>query len=431
MTTSCRAAAAQVIAAVLGGQSLNRALPAGLASVAATDRSLLQQLCYGTLRDAPRLQALLAQLLEKPLRARDQDIQGLLLVGLYQLEGSRVPDHAAVATTVGASRELGKPWARGLANAVLRRFLRERESLLAAIDTAAASAHSEWLYARLKQQWPEACAGILAANNQPPPMTLRVNTQRVSRDGYLAQLADAGLDGRAGNLAPQAVYLATGTDVQALPGFNEGHVSVQDEAPQLAAALLGAQPGERILDACAAPGGKTCHILELQPGLQSLLAMDIDAARLDRVRDNLQRLGLGAQCLQGDGAQPPASLAETPFDRILVDAPCSASGVIRRHPDIKLLRREADLANLQREQGRILRGLWPLLRPGGVLLYVTCSVLDEENSQVIEAFLASRPDASAEPIAVNRGQTTAHGRQLLPEIDGPDGMFYAMLRKAA
>lgn len=431
MTTSVRATAARVVAAILQGQSLNSALPDGLAAVAPTDRSLLQQLCYGTLRDAPRLQILLAQLLDKPLKARDLDIQGLLLVGLYQLEGSRVPDHAAVATSVEATRELHKPWARGLTNAVLRRFLRERHNLVTALDEQQASAHSEWLFKRLKRQWPHAYAGIIAANNHQPPMTLRVNAQRVSRAVYLERLADAGINARAGSLAPQAVYLETGTDVQTLPGFAGGDVSVQDEAPQLAALLLQAQPGERILDACAAPGGKTCHILELQPALQTLVAMDIDAARLARVGENLKRLGLNAECVAGDGARPPASLGETFFDRILVDAPCSASGVIRRHPDIKLLRREADLSALERRQGSILQGLWPLLRPGGVLLYVTCSVLYEENSQVVDAFLAGNPDASSEPFAVSWGEPLAHGRQLLPAIAGADGMFYAALRKAA
>ncbi|MEZ5568413.1 MAG: 16S rRNA (cytosine(967)-C(5))-methyltransferase RsmB [Halioglobus sp.] len=441
MTANTRAVAAQVIAAVLQGQSLSQALPPGLDRVAAADRGLLQQLCYGTLRDAPRLQALLARLLDKPLRKRDIDVQALLLLGLYQLEGSRIPDHAAVATTVDASRQMQKTWAGGLTNAILRRFLRERDTLLTTLTAAEASAHPGWLLARLEAQWPQRAAGIIAANNSQPPMTLRVNARLTTRADYLQELAAAGIEARAGLLAPQAVYLDAGIDVHALPGFTEGRVSVQDEAAQLAAVLLGAQPGERVLDACAAPGGKACHLLELQPGIAELVAMDIDAERLARVRENLGRLKLAAHCIQGDGRQPPDSLANAIFDRILVDAPCSASGVIRRHPDIKLLRREADIAQLQRQQIEILQGLWPLLRPGGVLLYVTCSLLEDENARVIDSFLDRRDSRELEerlehagrpqslPLAVTWGEPAGCGRQLLPETDGSDGMFFALLQK--
>ncbi|MCB1842821.1 MAG: 16S rRNA (cytosine(967)-C(5))-methyltransferase RsmB [Halioglobus sp.] len=441
MTANTRAVAAQVIAAVLQGQSLSQALPPGLDRVAAADRGLLQQLCYGTLRDAPRLQALLARLLDKPLRKRDIDVQALLLLGLYQLEGSRIPDHAAVATTVDASRQMQKTWAGGLTNAILRRFLRERDTLLTTLTAAEASAHPGWLLARLEAQWPQRAAGIIAANNSQPPMTLRVNARLTTRADYLQELAAAGIEARAGLLAPQAVYLDAGIDVHALPGFTEGRVSVQDEAAQLAAVLLGSQPGERVLDACAAPGGKACHLLELQPGIAELVAMDIDAERLARVRENLGRLKLAAHCIQGDGRQPPDSLANAIFDRILVDAPCSASGVIRRHPDIKLLRREADIAQLQRQQIEILQGLWPLLRPGGVLLYVTCSLLEDENARVIDSFLDRRDSRELEerlehagrpqslPLAVTWGEPAGCGRQLLPETDGSDGMFFALLQK--
>lgn len=431
MTANTRAVAARVVAAVLKGQSLSQALPPGLDQVAAADRSLLQQLCYGTLRDALRLQALLKRLLDKPLRERDIDIEALLLLGLYQLEGSRIPDHAAVATTVDASAHLQKPWARGLTNAILRRFLRERDELTVTLNAAEASAHPEWLLARLEAQWPKQVTAIVTANNCQPPMTLRVNARLTTRAAYLKALAEEGIDARAGLLAPQAVYLDTGIDVHALPGFAEGRVSVQDEAAQLAALLMGAQPGERILDACAAPGGKACHLLELQPDIAKLVAMDIDAGRLARVRDNLKRLKLDAQCIEGDGRQPPASVAGASFDRILVDAPCSASGVIRRHPDIKLLRREADIAQLQCQQIEILHGLWPLLRPGGVLLYVTCSLLQEENAHVIDAFVErqSSPQPLPLPLTVTWGEPAGCGRQLLPATGGSDGMFFALLQK--
>jgi 16S rRNA (cytosine967-C5)-methyltransferase len=430
MALDPRAAAAQVIGDVLAGKSLNQVLAPRLLQVAERDRGLLQQLCYGTLRQAPRLQAFLQQLLNKALKDKDRDIQGLMLCGLYQLEGTRIPDHAAVASTVGAVAVLKKPWARGMTNAVLRRFLRERETLAGNLTAAAAANHPEWLYRALLEQWPAAAEQIMAANNCQPPMTLRVNTGRISRRAYLDRLADCGIEARAGQLSPHAVYLATPRDVAELPGFGEGEVSVQDEAAQLAAPLLRPAPGERILDACAAPGGKACHLLELQAQLAELVAMDVDATRLQKVSQNLQRLGLQANLLAGDASQPGDLLAPASFDRILVDAPCSATGVIRRHPDVKLLRREQDIVQLARLQLGILRGLWPALKPGGVLLYATCSVLVQENSGVVEQFLAQQPDSTAVPLEATWGENSGCGRQLLPSPAGADGLFYAMLQKS-
>ena len=430
MALDPRAAAAQVVGDVLAGKSLSQVLAPRLLQVAERDRALLQQLCYGTLRQAPRLQGFLQQLLNKALKDKDRDIQGLMLCGLYQLEGTRIPDHAAVASTVGAVAVLKKPWARGMVNAVLRRFLREREALAGNLSAAAAASHPEWLYRALLQQWPAAAEQILAANNCQPPMTLRVNTGRISRQAYLDSLAACGIEARAGQLSPYAVYLETPRDVAELPGFGAGEVSVQDEAAQLAAPLLQAAPGERILDACAAPGGKACHLLELQPQLAELVALDVDATRLQKVSQNLQRLGLQARLLAGDASKPGDLLAPASFDRILVDAPCSATGVIRRHPDVKLLRREKDIGQLARLQLGILQGLWPTLKPGGVLLYATCSVLAQENSEVIEQFLARQPDSTAVPLEVSWGEPSGCGRQLLPSPSGADGLFYAMLRKS-
>ncbi len=429
MTLDVRVAAASAIGDVLGGSSLNQALPSRLNQVSPRDRGLLQQLCYGTLRHSPRLQAILTLLLEKPLRDKDRDLQGLLLCGLYQLDSTRVPDHAAVAATVDATRGLKKHWAKGMANAVLRRYLREREVLTQTLDRAAAASHPPWLFEKITQQWPTAAAAILDANNQQPPMTLRVNTDRFSRPDYLAALHDHGFSATAGTLSPSAVQLAHPADVWELPGFTAGAVSVQDEAAQLAALLLQAGAGERVLDACAAPGGKACHILELQPGLAELVAMDIDAVRLQKVAENLQRLALKATLVTGDATHPPAQLEPASFDRILVDAPCSATGVIRRHPDIKLLRRERDIAQLAQQQHDILRGLWPLLKVGGSLLYVTCSILDEENGQVVQHFLAEQTGAELSPVDMSWGNATTSGRQLLPSTGGPDGLFYALLRK--
>ncbi len=427
MALDSRAAAAGVIGDVLAGKSLNQALPPRMAAVDQRDRGLLQQLCYGTLRHEPRLAALLDQLLNKPLRDKDRDIVGLLLCGLYQLESTRIPDHAAVAGTVDAVAALNKPWARGMTNAVLRRFLRERSQLVAQLDEAAAASHPPWLYRRLMKQWPRGAADVIEANNGQPPMTLRVNVRRLSRDAYLDRLAAAGIEASAGSLCPQSVYLKQPRDVALLPGFAEGHVSVQDEAAQLAAILLQAAPGERILDACAAPGGKTCHVLELQPELAELVAMDVDRERLNRVAENLQRLDLQATLVNGDACSP--RLESASFDRILVDAPCSATGVIRRHPDIKLLRREQDIAHLADKQLAILLGLWPLLKPGGRLLYVTCSVLAEENCLVVQRFLDQCPAATPIPLAIDQGEASGHGCQLLPSAAGPDGLYFALVGK--
>lgn len=431
MALDVRAAAAGVIGDVLGGLSLNQALPARIDKVSERDRSLLQQLCYGTLRQAPRLQALLALLLAKPLRDKDRDIQGLLMCGLYQLDSTRVPDHAAVAATVGATRVLKKHWAKGMTNAILRRYLREREQLTQALDAAAAASHPRWLHQKIIAQWPAQSAAIIAANNQHPPMTLRVNNSQLERDDCLANLQNSGIEAIAGKLSPQAIQLTQPMDVWDIPGFTAGQVSVQDEAAQLAAILLGASAGERVLDACAAPGGKTCHILELQPALSELVAMDIDDARLRRVAENLTRLNLAATLLAGDAAQPPAQLLPASFDRILVDAPCSASGVVRRHPDIKLLRRNGDIAALGDLQLRILRGLWPLLKAGGTLLYATCSIFDEENSRVVQRFMEEQHDAALSEANLAWGEPVACGRQLLPAADGTDGLFYARLNKVS
>lgn len=430
MNADVRATAARVIGAVIGGLSLNQVLPEKLNDVSERDRALLQQLSYGTLRQSPRLQAILKQLLDKPLRDKDRDVQGLLLCGLYQLDSTRVPDHAAVAATVDATRALKKHWAKGMTNAVLRRYLREREQLTQALDEAAAASHPAWLFQKILTQWPAAAAAIIDANNQQPPMTLRVNRGQASRDDYISSLKGHGIAAKAGCLSKHAIQLAVPIDVWDLPEFSAGRVSVQDEAAQMAALLLQAGAGERVLDACAAPGGKTCHILELQPELAELVAMDIDELRLQKVSENLQRLNLKATLITGDAASPPAALQPASFDRILVDAPCSASGVIRRHPDVKLLRRESDIAPLANQQLCILRGLWPLLKTGGTLLYATCSILDEENSQVIQRFLTEEGDAALSGTEMAGSESVTSGRQLLPSSGGTDGLFYAALQKA-
>lgn len=431
MAMDARVAAARAIAEVLDGKSLNQALPPWLEKVSPRDRGLLQQLCFGTLRLGPRLQGYLGQMLDKPLKDRDRDVQALLLCGLYQLEDTRIPDHAAVSETVAATTKLKKGWARGMSNAVLRRFIRERDTLTAQLSEAARLAHPDWLLEAIQQQWPGQAAEIVACNNSQPPMTLRINVRRTDREAYLELLATHDIAARPGKLAPTAIYLERPRDVASLPGFAEGLVSVQDEAAQLAAPLLDPQPGERILDACAAPGGKTCHLLELQPELAHLMAMDLDPGRLGKVQENLERLGLSAELMAADGGRPPPALADQLFDRILVDAPCSASGVIRRHPDVKHLRRAEDITGFARQQRDIVTGLWPSLRSGGRLVYATCSILTGENEQTVQALLDTLADAKLTRVSASWGSELAYGRQVIPEINGPDGLYYAILEKSA
>lgn len=431
MSNNCRAVAATTLAQVIaGGSSLNEPLAAGLAAVKPDDRALFQQLCYGSLRSYQRLNGVLQQLLKKPLKHKDADIDALILCGLYQLLEMRTPDHAAISTTVEACRVLGKPWATGLVNGILRRCSRESDALLARLDEAAQCSHPEWLLEALRSAWPQQYLEIIDANNGQPPMCLRINARKTHRENYLRELEQTGISARACEHAAAGIRLATPVDVSRLPGFNEGLVSVQDEAAQFAAAIVQAAPGDRVLDVCAAPGGKACHILEGQAQLKGMVAMDLNPARLQRVHENLHRLQLSAEVIIGDGRQPPDSLAKESFDHILVDAPCSGSGVIRRHPDIKLLRRANDISGFATMQLSILKGVWPLLRRGGRLLYVTCSVLPEENRELIEGFLQCTSNALLLPLDLPWGLDLKGTRQLLPTPGGTDGLFYAVLQKA-
>ncbi len=431
---SPRLAAARALSAVLAGKaSLGGSLPPLLDRVEPRDRALAQDLAFGAARWQPRLQLLLGQLLQKPLKAADVDIEALLLVGLYQLLHTRIPAHAAIGETVACVERLKKPSFKGLVNAVLRRAQREEQALLAALDRDPVlhSAHPRWLQKALKAAWPEHWQALCAANNAHPPLTLRVNRSRGSRDAYLEELATAGIAAQATPYSPDGVTLAEPRDVTSLPGFAEGRVSVQDEAAQLAADLLETAPGQRVLDACCAPGGKTCHLLEVQPQLGELVALDLEEKRLQRVRENLARLQLNARLVCADGRATADWWDGQPFQRILLDAPCSATGVIRRHPDIKLTRQPEDIAALAKLQGELLDALWPTLEVGGVLLYATCSTLPTENSEVIGAFLARTPGARELSIAGPFGLTQPHGRQLLTQEGGHDGFFYAKLIKIA
>lgn len=429
-----RLAAARALGAVLAGKaSLSGSLPAQLERLAGRDRALAQDLAFGAARWQPRLMLLAEKLLQKPFKAADKDIEALLLIGLYQLFHTRIPAHAAIGETVGCADPLKKPWAKGLLNAVLRRAQREGEALFAELerDPVARTAHPRWLQKALKAAWPEHWEAICAANNAHPPLILRVNRRHGTRDAYLAELEAAGIAARPCALSRDGIVLAAACEVTGLPGFAEGRVSVQDEAAQLAAELLELAPGQRVLDACAAPGGKTCHLLEAEPGLAEVLAVELEDKRLARVRENLARLGLEASLVAADARDTATWWDGRPFQRILLDAPCSATGVIRRHPDIKLTRQAEDIAALARLQGELLDALWPTLEVGGVLLYATCSVLPEENRETIAAFLARTPGARELDIAGGFGLKQPHGRQLLPQTDGHDGFYYAKLIKIA
>jgi 16S rRNA (cytosine967-C5)-methyltransferase len=429
-----RLAAAHALAAVLSGKaSLNSSLPKQLDKVEARDRGLTQDLAFGTARWQPRLSALAERLLQKPFKAADADVEALMLVGLYQLLYSRVPAHAAIGETVGCADKLKKPWAKGLLNAVLRRAQREGVEILAELerDPVVRTAHPRWLQKSLKAFWPEQWEAICAANNAHPPMILRVNRRHNSRDAYLQLLSAAGVAATPCTFSGDGIVLDAACDVRDLPGFAEGWISVQDEAAQLAAELLDLAPGQRVLDACCAPGGKTCHLLEAQADLKAVVAVDLEAKRLVRVRENLDRLGLDAQLIAADGRDTAAWWDGQPFQRILLDAPCSATGVIRRHPDIKLTRQPDDIAALATLQGELLDALWPTLQVGGILLYATCSTLPTENTEVIAAFLARTSGARELDLATQAGIKQPHGRQLLAQEGGHDGFYYAKLIKIA
>lgn len=429
---SPRALAARVLAAVWRGTRLDEALSQSLSpDFPARDAALVHELCYGTLRFEPRLEFWLTGLLARPLDAREPELRALLLLGLYQLSEMRVPPHAAIAETVEACRHLSKPWAVQLVNAVLRRFQREQAQLVRQLPQHAEAhyAHPRWLLERIRRDWPDHWREILEAGNQRPPLTLRVNRLRRTRAALLAELASAGIAAQACEFSADGVIALEPFDVRSQPGFAAGLFSVQDESAQLAAGLLELRAGMRVLDACAAPGGKTGHLLECCPQAQ-VLALDNDAQRIAKIHENLQRLGLSAEVRVADATRPDSWWDSRPFERILLDAPCSATGVIRRHPDIKARRRPAEVSAAVAAQTRMLAALWPLLASGGKLLYVTCSLLVEENAAQVDKFLAAHADARALPIAAHWGVASPPGRQILSGESRMDGFYYACLHKA-
>lgn len=422
-----RVAAAQVLDAVLHrGRSLKAELAAALPGIEdPRDRALVEAICFAALRQHARYDAALAEWMSKPLPRRDSVLRALLHVGFAQLDALGLAPHAAVDATVEATRVLGRTRQAGLVNALLRRA--QREGIVA---IGAAAAWPIWLRERLQSDWPDQFDAIVAASAEPAPLWLRVNRQRGSRDAYRQRLAEAALQAEAHADFDDALRLDASVPVTRLPGFADGEVSVQDAAAQAVAGALSPPPGARVLDACAAPGGKSAHLLERDPSLR-LIALDIDASRLDKVRTTFARLGVGeaAELKAADAADTASWWDGEPFDAILIDAPCSATGIVRRQPDILLHRRESDLDPLLESQRLLLDVLWPLLAPGGQLLYATCSILKDENQRQVEAFLARTPDAALAPLDARFGADTGAGHQRLPGEDGMDGFFYASLRK--
>ena len=420
-----RVSAARVLDVVLHrGRSLKATLAAALPALAdPRDRALVEAIVFTALRQRARFDAALEAWLAKPLGARDHELRALLHAGFAQLSLG-MPDHAVVAATVDAARALGRPHQAGLVNAVLRRA--QREGLPAAGDEAA---WPRWLAQRIRTDWPGQADAIFAASAEEAPMWLRVHARATTRDGYLERLHEAGIDGQVDASLPDAIRLDAALPVQQLPGFDDGVVSVQDGAAQRVADALSPRPQARVLDACAAPGGKAAHLAERDPSLR-ITALDVDSRRVRRMQDAFVRLKLDIEAAAADATRPDTWWDGVPFDAILLDAPCSATGIVRRQPDVLLHRRETDIAALVDAQAMLLDAAWPMLAAGGTLLYATCSILREENAAQVEAFLARTADAALEPLEAGFGHDTGFGAQRLPGEAGMDGFFYARLRKA-
>ena len=395
---------------------------------------IAQQVCYGVTRNWFYYDRVTEALLDKPLPEKHLDLWLIIMAGLYSIDHLHRPQHASVNHAVESVMKLGKPWAKGLVNAILRRYGRDADSLkqqMMQSDEARLN-HPQWLIELIRDDWPDH-PEIFEHNNNQPPMTLRVNTSKITREQYLAKLSNDNIEARAGAFAQSAVILGKAMPVEALPGFRDGEVSVQDEAPQLVPGLMNLEPGLKVIDACAAPGGKTCHLLESEPGIK-LTSIDRDRKRIHLITENLERLSLQADLVTQSFEQ---YITETEFDRILVDAPCSATGIIRRHPDIKLLRTKSDVDKLSSIQRGLLHKAFDLLSNGGEVLYATCSILRQENDRVIADFI--RDDATKQLIRLNHpgcieGATliaTEYGLQFLPTAQEHDGFYYAAIRKVA
>lgn len=426
-----RALAAQALADIaLRGTSLREAMEQRAPKLRdPRDRALLMALLSDGARWWLRFDAALDRLMDKPLRRKEPEVHALLVLGLVQLEILGLQDYAAVAATVEATRALDRPRLAGLVNAVLRRWQRERADLLAALDAQPQTRYAmpPWLVKTINTDWPQQADAVFADSNREPPLMLRANRRRTTRAILLEQLRTAGYTAEPHAWLADGIVLPHSSDVTRMPGFAEGWFAVQDGAAQVAADVADVQDGQRVLDACAAPGGKACHLLERAQ--IALTALEFDASRATRIRQNLDRLGLHADVRIGDAGDPSGWWDGKPFDRILIDAPCSATGVLRRRPDVRLHRRASDIDALVAQQQRILAALWPLLAPGGRLIYITCSLLRAENESVVADFFAARSDATMSPLQLPVGQTAGNGWQILPGDGDLDGMYYAVFAR--
>ena len=438
-----RQASLKTLRQVFSGQSLSAVQLQTIDKLEdSRDRGLSNEIVNGVLRWRWQLEFLISSLLSKPLKQKDIDIQLILLMALYELIECRTPDYAIINEAVELVRKSGKKWAASLVNAVLRRFTREKEKLLSSIDDEQARySHPYWILKKIKADWPEDWQKILQANNQRPDFWLRVNQRQSSSAQYKSALKEQEIESESSALADHALKLAQGIDVRLLPGFAEGVLSVQDVGAQLTAELLDVSDGHRVLDLCAAPGGKTCHLLERYKNIEYMVAVELDEKRMQRVSENLQRLNFSDET--GASAKLELIVADArdhekwwdgkAFDRILIDAPCSASGVIRRHPDIKTLRRESDIEQLVALQSEILLSAWQMLKPGGELLYITCSVFKDENQNQIAYFIEqiaqSKDDVAEIKINTDWGKSCDYGRQLFPGEQDADGFYFCKLKK--
>jgi 16S rRNA (cytosine967-C5)-methyltransferase len=425
-----RADAAKVLHQILEeGQSARECLPVAQLPHKEQDKAWLQEMVYGVLRNLPILQFWLRQLLDKPLKNRFKIVEQLIMLGFYQLAFSRVSQHAAVSETVAACQPLNTHAMKGLVNAILRTFIREEMSQQAAPNKQIASGLPKWLYKKLEAEYQNGFADLAANMQVKAPIWLRVNTRKLSHAHFSDELEKAGIEYTVSSEHPEAVVLSKGYDVTSLPGFDLGWFAVQDGAAQLAAHYLNPEQAETILDCCAAPGGKTCHIIEFQPNIAKTVALEIDAKRAIRIEENLVRLGHNAEIIVGDASAPEKWWDGQLFDRVLLDAPCSATGIIRRHPDIKWLRKAKDIDVLVSLQKQILDSIWPLIKPGGMMLYVTCSVLPEENYLQIRDFLSRNTNALLDDTFYN-DSVEKPGKQILPGDQQMDGFYYARLLKS-
>lgn len=429
-TTNVRLAAIRVLESILLNKgSLSTQLARKQADVKPEHIPQLKEVCFGVSRQYPKLNSFALHMLDKPFQEKDFDVYAAILIGLYQIDFMDTPEHAAVNEAVESAKLIGKPWAGKLVNAILRRYLREADDIKAILKEMPSvdHAHPKWILKRFKKHWPEEFDQIIQANNARPPMCLRVNLSRVSRETQMAALSQAGIENKEGAFSESAIYLNQATSVQSLPGFFDGLMSVQDEAAQLSANILSPEEGDKVLDACAAPGGKTGHLLESAE--IELTAVELEPWRLAKIEENLERLSFNAALICADSGDLDSWWDKEPFDKILLDVPCSATGVIRRNPDIKINRKPADILELVEIQKTLLNNIWLTLKPGGKLLYATCSVMPEENEQQMARFLEETEDAQEIPLNVSWGKQVSHGIQLLPNATSHDGFYYCLIEK--